>query len=659
MGKINILSEELCNRIAAGEVIDRPYSVVKELVENSIDAGATEIEIYIEDGGKNLIKVIDNGCGIEKDDMREAFFSHATSKITALEDIEHIHTLGFRGEALATIAAVSEVELLSSVDGQNANRVFCDGEFIGKVEPAVAVPKGTQITVKKLFFNTPVRLKFLKTDKKEENDISNYVIKYILGRPDISFKYYVNGKLNYQSYGGGLDEAITQVFGADYLPKCFKISADRNNLKMSGFISNQEFFKSNKTFQYVYLNGRSISNPIISSAISNAYAPYIFKKQYPFYVLFIEIPDEIVDINVHPNKQDVRFVDNQLIYGTIYKIISSILDGSVKASDYVLPDDATAVKKTEDNQNAASANIYAADYTVTGKIYDKDFSDVVGIEKYGKVKDKPATVKQEEQSFIVPEDMSPSDDAVNPEKSGEALADMPLYKFYGAGKAKPEILSFCAGIPEVKKPLSQDEIIEKRKQESMVFKECKYRGTLFHTYIIYEKENDVYLIDQHAAHERLIYDSLIEKLNTRKIARQGMLMPYIFIVTPDEKRFLEENNVFLWDMGFSIEPFGINSFRVNDVPADLPGLNLEEFFNELLASVGELKKIALADVVKDKIAQTACKHAVKGGDILTEQERDALFAKIENNLDLRCPHGRPVTIKLTKTEIEKMFKRKV
>ncbi len=657
MGKINILSEELCNRIAAGEVIDRPYSVVKELVENSIDAGATEIEIYVENGGKDLIKVIDNGSGIEKDDMREAFFSHATSKITALEDIEHIHTLGFRGEALATIAAVSEVELLSSVDGQEAYRVFCDGEFIGKVEPAVAVPKGTQISVKKLFFNTPVRLKFLKTDKKEESDISNYVIRYILGHPDISFKYYVNGKLSYQSYGGGLDEAITQVFGAGYLPKCFKISAERNDVKISGFISNQEFFKANKTFQYVYLNGRSISNPIISSAITNAYSPYIFKKQFPFYVLFIEIPDEIVDINVHPNKQDVRFVDNQLIYGTVYKIISSILDGSVKAADYVLPDDATAVKASDDKDNSNGQKIYAADYTVTEKIYDRDFSDVIGIEKYNKV--KPVTEVKEVQTLNVPEDMVPTSDAIDAEKSREALADMPLFKYYGADGNKSSTLTFCAGKPEIKKPLSQDEIFAKAKQEQMVFKECKYRGTLFHTYIIYERENDVYLIDQHAAHERLIYDLLIEKLNCRKIGRQGMLVPYIFIVTPDEKRFIEDNNIFLWNMGFSVEPFGINSFRVNEVPADLPGLNLEEFFNELLASVGELKKITLKDVIKDKIAQTACKHAVKGGDLLTEQERDALFAKLENNLELRCPHGRPVCIKLTKTEIEKMFKRKV
>ncbi|MDE7076302.1 MAG: DNA mismatch repair endonuclease MutL, partial [Clostridia bacterium] len=284
MGKINLLSEIICNRIAAGEVIERPYSAVKELIENSIDAGATEIEIHIERGGKDLIRVIDNGCGIEKDDMRAAFFPHATSKISELDDIDHIHTLGFRGEALATIASIACVELISAVEGQEGNKVECDGEFIGKVYPAEA-PRGTQISITKFFFNTPVRFKFMKSDKKEEADITNYVTYYILGYPDISFKYFVDGKLTLQSYGGGLEEAITQVYGANYLPNCFKISAERNDIKISGFISNQNFFKSNKTYQNVFLNGRHVVNPVIASAITNAYASYAMKRQYPFYVL--------------------------------------------------------------------------------------------------------------------------------------------------------------------------------------------------------------------------------------------------------------------------------------------------------------------------------------------------------------------------------------
>ena len=338
MGKINFLSDMLCNRIAAGEVIDRPYSAVKELVENSIDAGSTEIEVSIERGGKDLIQVTDNGCGIEKDDMRAAFFAHATSKIKELEDIEHIRTLGFRGEALATIASISCVELVSAVEGEEGNKVECDGEFVGKVMPAVS-PKGTRISVRKFFFNTPVRYKFMKSDKKEETDITNYIINYILGYPEISFKYYVDGKLALQSYGGGLDEAVAQVYGANVLPNCFKIKAERNDIKLSGFISNQNYFKSNKTYQHVFLNGRRIENHLISTAIYNAYSGYAMKRQYPFYVLNITVPDEMVDVNVHPNKADVRFTNESMVYGSVYKVISSILDGTAKAAEFVFNDE--------------------------------------------------------------------------------------------------------------------------------------------------------------------------------------------------------------------------------------------------------------------------------------------------------------------------------
>ena len=344
MAKINILSEVICNRIAAGEVIDRPYSAVKEMIENSLDAGATEIEVYIERGGKDLIKIVDNGCGIEKDDMRAAFFSHATSKISTLEDIDNIHTLGFRGEALATIAAIAQVELISVTGGNDAWKVECDGEFIGQVEPA-ALDKGTQITVRNIFFNTPVRRKFLKTDKKEEADITSFVTRYILGNPRVAFKYFIDGKLTLQSYGGGLEEAIAQVYGSKYLPQSFKINADRNDIHVYGFIGNQNFFKPNKSYQNVYLNGRCISNNVISTAISQAYAPYAMKRNYPVYTLFIDVPTEIVDVNVHPNKADVRFVDNQLIFGTVYKVISSVLDGTAKAADFVV--DSTVVPEIQ------------------------------------------------------------------------------------------------------------------------------------------------------------------------------------------------------------------------------------------------------------------------------------------------------------------------
>lgn len=646
----------LCNRIAAGEVIDRPYSAVKELIENSIDAGATEIEICIERGGKDLIQVTDNGCGIEKDDMRAAFFAHATSKISELEDIEHIRTLGFRGEALATIASISCVELVSAVEGADGNKVECDGEFVGKVVPAVS-PKGTRISIRKFFFNTPVRYKFMKADKKEETDITNYIIRYILGYPQISFKYYVDGKLALQSYGGGLEEAIAQVYGANVLPNCFKISAERNDIKISGFISNQNYFKSNKTYQNVYLNGRHIENQAISGAITNAYSSYAMKRQYPFYVLFITVPDEMVDVNVHPNKADVRFTNSSLIYGSIYKVISTILDGTVKAADFVVSD-VQSDSDEKSGQKVEAVNkippVYAAEY-VSEKVYDKDFSGVVGIEQFTKDKKKEEPKRETET-------LSVYDNYEAPEEKKDAEKDLQLYEYYAPREGVKVENSFTLrsddGDP-ILKSVEEDIARQKAEQKSIFVSQCTYSGSLFNTYLIYEIGEEAYIIDQHAAHERLIYDSLKRKLNSLELLRQDMLVPYVINVNPEEKLFLEENAQTIEQLGFSLEAFGGNSYRINSMPADLPWLNIKDFFDELLTNVQELKNITLVDVLKDKIAQSACKHAVKGGEVLTAQERDKLFEMLSGNMGLKCPHGRPVCVKLTKTEIEKMFKRKV
>ena len=335
MRKINILTKNVYNRIAAGEVVDRPYSAVKELIENSLDAKATEIEIYVERGGKQLIKVVDNGTGIERDDLRAAFLPHATSKISAAEDLDNILTLGFRGEALASISAISKVELKSVTEGNSAYKISCEDGKIGEITPA-ALEKGTEITVRDLFYNTPVRAKFMKTDKKEEADITAFVTRYILGNPEVSFKYYTDGKLFLQSFGGGLGEAMAQVYGAKILSECFMIDASRNGVQLYGFIGNQNFFKPTKTYQSIFLNGRYIVNNTISTAVTQAYASYMMKRQFPFYVLFVNVPHDIVDVNVHPSKADVRFVDNKFIFGNVYSVISSVLDGTASAAEFVV-----------------------------------------------------------------------------------------------------------------------------------------------------------------------------------------------------------------------------------------------------------------------------------------------------------------------------------
>ena len=640
MRKINILSKSVYNRISAGEVIDRPYSAVKELVENSLDAGATEIEIYIERGGKQLIKVVDNGSGIERDDLRAAFFPHATSKIACADDINSVLTLGFRGEALASISVISKVELTSVTLGNSAYKVYAADDKISDVEPA-ALDCGTEICVRDLFYNTPVRAKFLKSDKKEESDITNFVTRYILGNPTVAFRYYIDGKLVLNSFGGGIDEAIAQVYGAKVIPQCFKINAEKDNIKISGYIGNQNFFKPNKTYQSIFLNGRYILNNTISVAISNAYAAYAMKRQYPFYVLNIDVPRDMVDVNVHPNKADVRFIDNNKIFGPVYKIISSVLDGTATAAEFVV--DSLRIPEIKSTIDDKPNKVFE-------EFPSKKSSD--NTDNSPRVSYVINSVGSPHQSYILKEDNAGKKEV----KYRDPQLDKPIY-FSGD---RPISLSVSDGAVERYSENTQIEAFNNQKtyeQQRIKFESCKFKGNLFNTYLIYEAGETVFLIDQHAAHERLIYDRLCEKLKTRKINRQSLLIPYLFGVNSLEKEFIESNIEVIRSMGFDLKPFGEYSYRVDEVPADLEYIRLEDFFNELLADMDKIKVIKIEELLKDKIAMTACKHAVKGGMALTDDEVKELFRLMNGNTGLKCPHGRPVCISLEKKDIEKMFKR--
>lgn len=732
MRKINILTKSVYNRIAAGEVVDRPYSAVKELIENSLDAGATSIDIYIERGGKQFIKVVDNGSGIERDDMRAAFLPHATSKIATADDLDNILTLGFRGEALASISAVAKIDIISVTQGNGAYRVRCEGGNVSDVFPA-ALEKGTEITVCDLFYNTPVRAKFMKSDKNEETDITNFVSRYILGYPNVAFKYFVDGKLKLQSFGGGLEEAIAQVYGAKTLSQCFRIQAERHGIKLNGFISNQNFFKPNKTYQSLFLNGRYIVNSTISTAVSNAYASYAMKRQYPFYVLFVEVPAEDVDVNVHPNKADVRFTDSRAVFGAVYSTVSAVLDGTAFAADFVL--NADKVPEIRSTMDEKSAN----------KVYSLSDFAKIGADGY-----KCEAAEPDEKSVDKPPEKSSADGELVKELSGDNEigdgAGKPLNGGAGptaekifesetamsdasAGGDEKELDKFMPYKPEYRpehlnKDLPQETgggriirpaintrqvtLDEKTRnyfdqigavnatkffsadsepitmavtddyvspdpfktavyevdgekfatrQQQLSYETYKYRGCLFNTYLVYEHCTDIYFIDQHAAHERLIFDSLMERLEKRNLAVQPLLLPFVFETNPIESSFLCENLKVLLQMGFGIAPVGGGAFRINSVPTMLTSIDLRKFVDEILADVGSLKEIKLKNVLRDKIATTACKHAVKGGMELSQQEIDSLFNKLKDNLGLKCPHGRPVCVRLTKTQIEKMFKR--
>ncbi len=620
---INILSKEIYNKIAAGEVVDRPYSVVKELVENAIDAEATEITVEIEGGGKNKVRVTDNGKGISKEDLPRAYLPHATSKLKSAEDLFTVATLGFRGEALASIAAVSCMKIVSKRNGENAYALSSEGGLLGTVGEAAGT-NGTEVTVENLFFNTPARLKFLKSDMQEEGEVSNMMARFLLSRPKIAFTYYVNGKLKYRSYGDGLESALAAVYGADTVEKCYEISAEKHGIRIYGYLGNQNFTKSNRSYQSLFVNGRFVVNQTVAAAVTNAYGAYLMKRQYPFFVLFLDVPAEIVDVNVHPTKADVRFADNQIIYGCVYSVVSAVLDGNSKALEYLVPVKKSAVQEEIPIPRAEvgsalpdSKPIPAMTYEAAKKELSFDVSPVGGRTPAPRlfVENEPFTMKVS----------APMPDKIERDAFEENRAFL-LEK-------------------------------EKKQQEKIDPATLVYKGELFKTYLIYEIGDDAYFIDQHAAHERLIYNRLVDRVSSRDVLSQPMLMPFVLSVNSEEYAFIMKQLPLLKELGFEAEEFGGTSIKISAVPLDLQRIDLDAFFGEILGSMESYSGIKLADLLKDKLASAACKAAVKGGENLTADEAKSLIAQMNGDMGLRCPHGRPVAVKMKKSELEKLFKR--
>lgn len=629
--KIYLLSADVYNKIAAGEVVDRPYSVVKELVENAIDAGATQITVEIEKGGKKRIRVTDNGSGIARDDLPLAYAAHATSKLKTASDLFAIHTLGFRGEALASVAAVSRMEIVSRTLAADAFSLACEGGVLGEVLPAAGA-QGTVVTVDDLFYNVPARLKFLKSDTQEEADIGGVMARFLLAQPEISFTYLADGKVKYRSFGDGLAAALVAVYGASTLENCLEIRAEKHGIRLHGFLGNRNFYKANRSYQSLFVNGRSVVNQTVGAAITNAYASYLMKRQYPFYVLFLDVPPEVVDVNVHPNKADVRFADNQIIYGCVYSIVSAVLDGNSKALEYLVQ-----VPKTEpapQKEVAAPVPVWNAP-NVSAPQADVEAPPAPQM-TYAEAKKELAF------DISMPKGSEPR--FLEQERA--------VMEVRAPAKAQPETDAF----EENKKFLLAQDAARIR-QPRMETDALVYKGELFRTYLIYQSGDCAYIVDQHAAHERILFDKLKEKWETRSVVSQPMLVPFIYNGNSQEFAFLERNFPVLHEIGFDIEAFGDTSVRVSAVPAELMGIDLDSFFGEVLSSMESLRAIRLTDLLRDKLATAACKAAVKGGESLTEQEVRTLIERMNGDMAMKCPHGRPAVVVMKKSEIEKLFKR--
>lgn len=677
---INILPPEVYNRIAAGEVVDRPYSVVKELVENAIDAGATEITVEAEGGGKKLIRVTDNGSGIKKDDLKAAFLPHATSKLKTADDLAAIFTLGFRGEAVASVASVSKTTILSRAKGEEAYSLTVEGGVFGEISPAGGA-EGTVVTVENLFYNTPARLKFLKSDASEEGDITAIMARFLLSRPEISFTYLVNGKVRYRSFGDGLESALAVVYGAGTLQNCISIRAEKHGMRLFGYIGNRAYNKPNRSYQSLFLNGRYIVNQTVALAVTNAYGSYLMKRQYPFYVLFLEVPPEVVDVNVHPNKADVRFADNRIVYGTVYSVISAVLDGSSAALEYISP----AISSTVGKSKGAVSPLPEAPERAPAPVAQPAPANAVSEASAPfKAPPKPAEAPLSAPA-AAPQTAAPSAQVGSPaaksaprmsvkEEKKELSFEIP--KLHGRERVRA-LEEEKPNAFEVRSPLASSRPAPQEEQEDAFEENKKYllerderakqqkidpatlifRGVLFETYLIFERGDEAYFIDQHAAHERLIYEKLKNKCEARTPLSQPMLMPYILTVNAQEFSFLTSQFEALRALGFDIDEFGGTSVKVSAVPLDLFGMDIEAFFREVLSSMESLRAIRLSDIARDKLATMACKAAVKGGERLTEEEARRLLSDMDGDMGLKCPHGRPAVVRMKKSDFEKLFKR--
>lgn len=605
MSVIHVLKPQIANQIAAGEVVERPASVVKELVENAIDAGATAITVRIENGGMRSISVSDNGCGIAKDDCRNAFLRHATSKIATSEDLTHVTTLGFRGEALASIASVSRVTMVTRPkDAEVGTKLQIDNGSV-RSEEEVSCVFGTSFVVEELFASVPARLKFLKSPRTEAGYIGDYVGKMILARPEISFKYENDGRTVYETFGDGdLFNAIFSVYGSSIADKLVPVSYENGYMKVTGFLGLPETSRNNRSHQTIFLNGRSIRSAAVSAAVAQAYDTRLMIGRFPLFVLNLGISPLEVDVNVHPTKAEVRFADENRVFQAVSaaaRLALSSTDRHVESAfDTVLP-----------KQPSVSS---AEPETDLRRPQHVDFHS------FGSGNRSFSYKEQNVSSFV----------------GSGYRGDVPTFQIRTEAKTQSRE-------PEHASPLFDHEPIN-------------VIGCAFRTYWIVEKGENLYLIDQHAAHERKLYDALSSEEIT--ISSQQLLVSREITLTPSEMEQYTENRKTFLDLGFGLTQSGTRTLTMSEAPV-LNGKTLhEDFFHAVLALLSERKENVKESLLKEKMMQTACKHAVKGGEPVQESEiRDLIEQFLSGNVPLTCPHGRPVVVRITKTELEKMFRR--
>ena len=606
MAVIHVLKPQVANQIAAGEVVERPASVVKELVENAIDAGATSVTVRIENGGMRSITVIDNGCGIAREDCRNAFLRHATSKISTADDLSHVLTLGFRGEALASIASVSRVTMTTRPKGAEVGtRLLLDNGTAVSEEDSSCV-FGTTFVVEELFASVPARLKFLKSARTEAGYIGDYIGKMILARPEISFRYESDGKTVYETYGdGNLYNAVFCVYGATVAEKLAEVHYDNGYIKIEGYLGLPEISRNNRSFQTLFINGRSIRSAAISAAVAQAYDTRLMIGRFPFFVLNLSLAPQEVDVNVHPTKSEVRFANENRVFTAVSAAAKLALGSSEKhveyAFDHVMPKlPSFSEDPIPDRKAAPSPRI--------------DFHDYA---------DKNSRYAYHENTFST---------------------------FQTQGTQ--------GRVPKFTVQTEPTELQKKSEPASPLFSDTQTDliGCVFQTYWIATRDDNLFLIDQHAAHERKLYDELCSR--ETGLSSQQLLVPRDIVLTASDFSTWETNQERLIELGYGLIRSGATTLTMNETPVLNGQILGESYLHAVLTILDEYGKNIQQELLKERLMQTACKHAIKGGEAITREEISSLLdAFLNGQMPLTCPHGRPVIVRITKSELEKMFRR--
>lgn len=668
MPHITVLDQSTINKIAAGEVIERPSSVVKELLENAIDAQATAVTVEIRDGGISYIRVTDNGCGIPKEEVPLAFLRHSTSKIKSVEDLFTVSSLGFRGEALSSIASVAQVELITKTSEQLSGTRYQIEGGVERSYEEVGAPDGTTFLVRNLFYNTPARQKFLKTAKTEGSHVAALVEKIAMSHPDISIRFIQNNQNRLHTSGNhNLKDIIYTVFGREIAANLLPVESEQEVLQVHGFAGKPVIARSNRSFENYYINGRYVKSGLIGKAIEDAYKPYMMQHKYPFVLLHISIEPEYLDVNVHPTKMELRFRNGEQVYQMLFQAISQALSHKelIPQVDLVKREEEKALEEAQkraphpepfevkrqaamvqkpDESRTMQPQEPAKSRTMQPPIYK---SEAV----YGKIAESRAELEPEIQAAAPVESRKLEQKQQELEQKQQELEQ----KQQEQEQKQQEQEQKATGQAEQPQQL---DLFEEKLLEPKNRIRHKLIGQLFDTYWLVEFNEHLYIIDQHAAHEKVLYEKTMQTLKTREFTSQMLNPPIILTIGSTEEVLLKKYMKYFQDIGFEIEPFGGREYAVRAVPDNLFSVAKKELLMEMIDDLSEDAGARTADMIHDRVATMSCKAAVKGNNHLSFAEADHLIDELLN-LDnpYACPHGRPTIISMSRYELEKKFKR--